>query len=72
MMKVVTQSSCESEYMGLSEAGNEAVYPSQLHGEMGIGKLGVLLYGDNESFIKLATNPVFHQRSKRIRIKHLL
>ena len=26
MMKLVTHSSCESEYVGLSEAGNEAVY----------------------------------------------
>ena len=26
MMKVVTHSSCESEYLGLSEAGNEAIY----------------------------------------------
>ena len=26
MMKLVTHSSCESEYVGLSEVGNEAVY----------------------------------------------
>ena len=30
MMKVVTHSSCKSEYVGLSEAGNEAVYLKQL------------------------------------------
>ena len=30
----------------------------------------VLLLGDNESFFKLAINPVFHQRSKHIRIKY--
>ena len=30
MMKVVTHSSCESEYVGLSEAGNEAIYLQQL------------------------------------------
>ena len=55
-MKLVTHSSCESEYVGLSEAGNEAVYLQQL--------------GDNESSLKLAVNPVFYQRSKHIRIKY--
>ena len=70
MMKLVTHSSCESEYVGLSEAGNEAVYLQQLQGEMSIGKAGVLLLGDNESSLKLAMNPVFHQRSKHIRIKY--
>ena len=69
-MKLVTHSSCESEYVGLSEARNEAVYLHQLQGEMGIGKGSVLLLGDNESSLKLALNPVFHQRSKHIRIKY--
>ena len=30
----------------------------------------MLLLGDNESSLKLAMNPVFHQRSKHIRIKY--
>ena len=38
---------------------------------MRIGKGSVLLLGDNESSLKLALNPVFHQRSKHIRIKYL-
>lgn len=70
MMKLVTHSSCESEYVGLSEAGNEAVYLQQLQGEMCIGKESVLLLGDNESSLKLAMNPVFHQQSKHICIKY--
>ena len=69
-MKVVCYSNCESEYMGLSESGNEAVYLQQLQGELGIGKKGVLLMGDNESSLKLAENPVFHQKSKHILIKY--
>ena len=40
-MRVVTYSSCESEYVGLSESGNEVVYLQQLQGELGIGKEGV-------------------------------
>ena len=70
MLKVVTHSSCESEYVGLSEAANEAVYLSQLQQEMGIGGGPLLLLGDNEFSLKLATNPVFHQRSKHIRTKY--
>ena len=70
MMKLVTHSSCESEYVGLSEAANEAVYLNQLQGELGIGKKGVLLMGDNESSLKLATNPVFHQKSKHIQRRY--
>ena len=69
-MKVVTHSSRESEYVGLSEAGNEAVYLQQLQGEMRIGTEKVLLHVDNESSLKLAMNSVFHQRSKHIRIKY--
>ena len=37
---------------------------------MRIGTEKVLLLGDNESSLKLAMNPVFHQRSKHIRIKY--
>ena len=70
MMRVVTYSSCESEYVGLSESGNEVVYLQQLQGELGIGKEGVLLMGDNESSLKLAENPVFHQKSKHILLKY--
>ena len=69
-MKLVTHSSCESEYVGLSEAGNEAMFLHQLKGETQIGKKSVLLLGDNESSLKLALNPFFHQRSKHIRIKY--
>ena len=70
MLKEVTHNSCESEYIGLSNAGNEAIYLQQLQEEMKIGKKGVLLYGDNESSLKLAENPVFHQRSQHILIKY--
>lgn len=70
MMRVVTYSSCESEYVGLAEASNEAVYLQQLQEEMVIGKESVLLFGDNESSLKLAENPVFHQRSKHIRLRY--
>ena len=70
MLKVVTFSTCESEHVGLSESSNEAMYLWQLQNELGIGKESVLLLGDNESSLKLAENPVFHQRSKHILIRY--
>ena len=70
MMKVVTHSSCESECVGLSESGNEAIYLKQLQGELGVESPSVLLYGDNESSPKLAENRVFHQRSKHVLLKY--
>ena len=69
-MKVVTPSSCESEYVGFSESGNEAIYLKQLQGELGVGGPSVLLYGDSESSLRLAENPVFHQRSKHNLLKY--
>ena len=70
MIELVTHSRRESEYVGLSEVGNEAVYLEQLQGGMRIGKQCVLLLSDNESFLKLAKVPFFHQRSKHIRNKY--
>ena len=65
----VTHCSCESEYVGLNESRNEAIYLTQLQGELGVGNSSVLLYGDNESSLKLAENPLFHQRSKHILLR---
>ena len=70
MLETVTHSSCESEYLALSAAGNEAIYLSQMQKKLGIGGGSVLLLGDNESSLKLAGNPVFHKRSKHIEIKY--
>ena len=71
MLETVTHSSCESEYLALSVAGNEAIYLSQMQKELGIaGEGGVLLLRDNESSMKLAENPAFHKRSKHVEIKY--
>ena len=58
------------QYVGLSESGNEAIYLTQLQGELGVGNSSVLLDGDNQSSLKLAENLVFHQRSKHILLKY--
>ena len=45
----MTYSRCESEYLALSAASNEALYLSQMQRELGVGGVdGVLLLGDND------------------------
>ena len=71
LLETVTYSTCESEYVALSNAGNEAMYLRQMQGERGnYGSGGVLLLEDNESSMKLAENQVFHRQSKNIEIKY--
>ena len=67
-------SSCETEYMGLTLAAQEASYLGDLMGEMygGKGKSSVKrieLMTDSQSAKSLAENPVYHGRSKHIRAK---
>lgn len=68
---VVSLSSTEAEYIGLSTAAREAAYIKKLVAEIGIGKLQtVQIYSDNQSAQCLAKNPTFHARSKHIDIKY--
>ena len=67
-------SSCAIEYMGLTQATQEATFLCQLEGEMdGVNKeedrKGVRLLIDSQSAKALATNPVYHGRSKHILAK---
>ena len=67
-------SSCETEYMGLTLAAQEASYLGELKGEM-YGMIGeakgrcIELLTDSQSAKSLAENPVYHGRSKHIRAK---
>lgn len=68
---VVALSSTEAEYMSISNAAREAVYLKRLLGELeGAEEKSVILNVDNQGAMKLATNPVFHNRSKHIDIKY--
>ncbi|CAB0042346.1 unnamed protein product [Trichogramma brassicae] len=56
--------------MSLSDAAKEAIYLSGLLTELGFTDLSrTIIYNDNQSAGKLATNPVFHARSKHIDIR---
>jgi len=69
--KVVALSSCEAEYIAASTATTQALWLSRLLAELlGRGVEVVELKMDSKSALALAKNPVFHEKSKHIRIKY--
>ena len=71
LQPTVALSTCEAEYMALTEAAKEAIWCARFLTELGYRKKGhpVLLRGDNQGSIALAENPEFHRRTKQIEIK---
>ena len=68
--QTVALSLCEAEYQGLVAAVQEATFLRSLLCEMGYEQSQPAIIGeDNQSCIKLATNPVMHKRSKHIDTK---
>lgn len=71
--KTVALSSTEAEYMALSESCKEAIYLRNILNELTVlnESLSLCLYSDNQSSIKLATNPLFNsKRTKHIDTRH--
>ena len=69
--QTVALSSCEAEYQGLAAAVQEATFLRSLMCDLGYEQTAPTLIGeDNQSCIKLATNPVMHKRSKHIDTKY--
>lgn len=68
--RTVALSSCEAEYMALSEACREAIYLQKLEFEI-IGTYNkIVLYNDSQSALKLANNYQSHKRSKHIDVRY--
>jgi hypothetical protein len=63
-------SSLEAEYMALTQATKEALWLKRFMGDLGIHIPSVKLFGDNQGSLALATNRVFHARSKHIDIQY--
>ena len=64
-------SSCEAEYIVASTASTQALWLAQLLGDLlGRGTRAVELRVDSKSALALAKNPVFHERSKHIRVRY--
>ncbi|XP_020110392.1 uncharacterized protein LOC109725561 [Ananas comosus] len=66
---IVAKSSTEAEYRAMSSAASEIVWLRRLLGDLGVQcSTSTPLYCHNQSAIKIANNPVFHERTKHIEI----
>lgn len=63
-------STCEAEYMALTQACKEAVWLRLLLTELGMVTKSILLKPDNQGAIALAKNPEFHNRTKHAGIQY--
>jgi hypothetical protein len=67
----IAQSTAEAEYIAASNASKEAVWLRKLLSGLFKERLETtVIHCDNQSCLKLTENPVFHDRSKHIEMKH--
>ena len=66
----VALSSCEAEYMAITDATKEALYVYNLMSEFHQVATPILLHCDNQGAAYLSTNTVNNQRSKHIDIRY--
>lgn len=69
--KLVTLSTTEAEYVAAAAAAREIVWLRKLLRDLGVDcEQGTVLHVDNQSAIRLTKNPVMHQRTKHIDVRH--
>jgi hypothetical protein len=69
--QVVALSSCEAEYIAASITSTQAIWLVRLLSDLlGRDTGAVELRVDSKSTLALPKNPVFHERSKHIRVRH--
>jgi hypothetical protein len=69
--KSVALSTAEAEYIAVCDACTEAVWLRKLVSGLSDQVLNsTVIYCDDQSYVKLSENPMFHDRSKHIEIKH--
>jgi len=66
----IATSTAEAEYMALFETTRELIWCNKLINELVKNTYDLNLACDNQSTIKLAKNPVMHQRTKHIDVKY--
>src|SRR6266850_2007724 len=69
--KTIAQNTTEAEYMGMTDAANQAIWYQGFLSELGYSVDNPIpIHSDNKGAIDLALNPVTGRRSKHIDIKH--
>jgi hypothetical protein len=71
---ITAQSTTESEYIALSEAGKQAVWLRHLLYALRKSHVytekPTTIYADNQGSINLSANPIFHSRTKHIQVRY--
>ncbi|GAB4832444.1 hypothetical protein Ancab_040266 [Ancistrocladus abbreviatus] len=70
LQSVVATSSTEAEYVAATQASKEAVWLKMVLEELGHKQEKMTLFCDNQSALHLARNPVFHSKTKHIRVQY--
>ncbi|XP_044585033.1 secreted RxLR effector protein 161-like [Cotesia glomerata] len=67
---IVSLSTTEAEYIALGHGVKEAIWLKRMLKELGIQCGSVPMNVNNQSAIKLASNPEFHKRTKHIEVRY--
>jgi ATP-binding cassette subfamily B (MDR/TAP) protein 1 len=70
LQKIVALSTTEVEYVAITEASKEMIWLQDFLEELGKKQENSALNSDSQSAIHLARNPVFHSRTKHIRLRY--
>ena len=70
LMKTLALSSCEAEFMGLTEVAREIMWFIRFFQEVGIEYNTPKIFCDSASAILWAEDPVQHQRNKHVELKY--
>jgi hypothetical protein len=71
LQPTVALSTAEAEYMALGAAVQEAIYIRKILCDLNLKQAQpTLIFVDNQAAIHIAKNPVYHQRTKHIDIRH--
>ena len=69
-MKTVAQSSCETEFMGLTEVCKELMWLCNFLEELGIPFHTPKIYCDSQSATHWSQDPIEHARNKHMEVKY--
>ena len=70
LRKTLAHSSCEAEYMALSELGREIIWLCNFLDEIGVPYHTPQIYCDSSSAINWSEDPIQHQRTKHVEIDY--
>jgi hypothetical protein len=70
LCKTLAHSSCEAEYMALSEVGKEVIWLCNFFDEIGVDYHTPEVYCDSTSAIAWGEDPIQHQRTKHVEIDY--